>query len=70
MKSKIELDTYSKVILTLIAIGLFFNLIKGIFHPISANAVTANDVNIVSINGVRLPQLDSGYLPVEIRTRK
>ncbi|MBM3252671.1 MAG: hypothetical protein FJZ16_00265 [Candidatus Omnitrophica bacterium] len=67
MKRKVELDAYTKMILTLIAIGLFLNFLKDFLRPENAGAIMASDVNLVSISGIKLPELKNGFLPVEIK---
>ena len=65
MSVKLKVDVYTKVVLTLIAVALILNVFKGVFRPNLADALTAQDVNIVGIYGKVLPQLQDGVLPIE-----
>ena len=49
------MDTYSKIILTLIAIALWGLLLKPIVAPEKLRASDIQDVNLVQIDGARVP---------------
>lgn len=49
------MDTYSKIILTLIAIALWGLLLKPIVAPEKLRASDIQDVNLVQIDAARIP---------------
>lgn len=64
-KTVINLDKYSKTVLTAIAVCLMLITANIYFGPKDANAYdTVQDVNIKSING---SSISGGYLPVDLQ---
>lgn len=60
------MDTYSKAILTLIAIALWGLLLNPIVAPEKLRASDIQDVNIVQIDGARIPYTS----PILVRIEK
>ena len=61
----VNLDKYSKAVLSVIAVCLLFITANIYFGPKNANAYdTVQDVNLKSING---SSISGGYLPVDIQ---
>lgn len=59
------MDTYSKIILTLIAIALWGLLLKPILAPEKLRASDIQDVNIVQIDGARVPYASPILVKIE-----
>jgi hypothetical protein len=65
VKTTVNLDKYSKSVLTVIAVCLLLITVNIYFGPGDANAYdTVQDVNLKTINGY---SISSGYLPVDLQ---
>lgn len=65
VKTTVNLDKYSKSVLTVIAVCLMLITVNIYFGPGDANAYdTVQDVNLKSINGY---SISSGYIPVDLQ---
>ncbi len=65
IKTTVNLDKYSKTVLTVIAVCLLLITVNIYFGPGDANAYdTVQDVNLKSING---SSISGGYLPVDLQ---
>lgn len=59
------MDSYSKIILTLIAIALWGLLLRPILAPEKLRASDIQDVNLVQIDGARVPYAPAITVKVE-----
>jgi len=65
VKTTVNLDKYSKSVLTVIAVCLLLITVNIYFGPGDANAYdTVQDVNLKSINGY---SISGGYLPIDLQ---
>lgn len=65
VRTTVNLDKYSKSVLTVIAVCLLLITVNIYFGPGDANAYdTVQDVNLKTINGY---SISSGYLPVDLQ---
>jgi hypothetical protein len=65
VRTTVNLDKYSKSVLTIIAVCLMLITVNIYFGPGNANAYdTVQDVNLKTINGY---SISSGYLPVDLQ---
>lgn len=65
VKTTVNLDKYSKSVLTVIAVCLLLITVNIYFGPGDANAYdTVQDVNLKTINGY---SISGGYLPIDLQ---
>jgi len=61
------IDTYTKVVLTLIAAALWAMLLRPFVIPSSLKASDIQDVNLLQIDGARIPYAPA--IPVKLKGR-
>ena len=61
IEATMKTDLYSKVVLTVIAGCLFYNVVKDIVGPAWAQTDTPVDVNIAAVNGIK------AFHPLEVK---